>query len=126
MPWHVSRSNPLKVYDSYHVEACMASTPEMAGFIMRAANGALANGATFPMRLSEPARPEPPVQEMNIVDEDSCCGPRLVRELRVKNPGENWFCPKCGCEWRVKPESGVRRWSPVIEVSVIPSRTRFP
>jgi hypothetical protein len=118
MPWHLSRSNPLKVYDSYHVEACVASTPELAAFIARAANGAIAANMTVPLRLSEPARPEP-AREMDLVDQDDCCGPKLVRALNRGVNFDTWFCPACGCEWRVRMEESVRRWSPVVEAAVL-------
>jgi hypothetical protein len=127
MPWHISRSNPLKVYDSYHAEACIAATPELAAFIVRAANAGIAANLTVPLRLQEPARPEPVKHEMDLVDEDSCCGPKLVQALNRGVNGDTWFCPTCSCEWRAHmiPEQSVRRWSPVVEVQVLPPRSRF-
>lgn len=121
--WHQSKTEPRKVYDSCHVEACIASTPELAAFIVQAANAALLAGPTVPIRLSEPARPELPPREMDLVDRDDCCGPKLVRALNRGIGSDTWQCPACGCEWRGQliPEQSIKRWSPVVEVQVLPN-----
>ena len=124
--WHQSKSDPRKVYDSYHAESCIASTPELAAFIVRAANAALLVGATVPIRLCEPLvtrllvpNPEP-AKPLDIVDPDECCGPLLVRALAKGFTTESWLCPKCTCEWEstlipgAAGGSAVRRWSPVV------------
>ena len=119
--WHQSKSDPRKVYDSYHAEACVAESPELAAFIVRAANAALLVGATVPIRLSEPT----PIQSttpkpLNLVDTDECCGPLLVRALAKGFTTDSWLCPKCTCEWEstlipgAAGGSAVRRWSPVV------------
>ena len=121
MPWYQSKSDPRKVYDSFHAESCIASTPELAAFIVRAANAALLVGATVPIRLSEPT----PIQSttpkpLNLVDTDECCGPLLVRALAKGFTTDSWLCPKCTCEWEstlipgAAGGSAVRRWSPVV------------
>jgi hypothetical protein len=127
--WHQSKSDPRKVYDSFHAESCIASTPELAAFIVRAANAALLVGATVPIRLSEPAPnplcpPSPfhsgPAKPLDIVDPDECCGPLLVRALAKGFTTDSWLCPKCTCEWEstlipgAAGGSAVRRWSPVV------------
>lgn len=123
--WHQSRSNPNKVYDSRHVVACIAESPELAAFIVGAANAFWKAGATVPLRLQEPAVQAPePEQPTDMVDEDSCCQKRLIRALRAGLASDPWQCPECGCQWHGKTntESSVRRWSPVVEISVIPGR----
>ena len=119
--WHQSKSDPRKVYNSYHAEACVAESPELAAFIVRSANAALLVGATVPIRLSEPA----PIQSttpkaLNLVDTDECCGPLLVRALAKGFTTDSWLCPRCACEWEstlipgAAGGSAVRRWSPVV------------
>ena len=124
--WHQSKSDPRKVYDSYHTEACIAESPELAAFIVRAVNAALLVGATVPIRLSEPApvrstTPKPiNLVDLNLVDPDECCGPLLVRALAKGFITETWLCPRCACEWEstlipgAAGGSAVRRWSPVV------------
>lgn len=38
MPWHQSKANPCKVYNSRHEEICICQTPEEAARTVRAAN----------------------------------------------------------------------------------------
>jgi hypothetical protein len=100
----------------------------MAAFIVRAANAAITYGGSgaVPIRLTEPARPEPN-REMDLVDQDDCCGPKLVRALNKGVNGDTWQCPACGCEWKAHlvPEQSVRRWSPVVDIAVLPPRSRL-
>ena len=38
MPWHRSLSNPRKVYNERHEQACICETPEQATLIVEAVN----------------------------------------------------------------------------------------
>jgi len=102
----------------------MAATPELAAFIVRAANAALLVGATVPIRLSEPAPAQPIQRDLDIVDDDPCCNPKLVRALARGVTADVWACPKCDTTWKADAETvpGVRRWSPHAHIEVIHSR----
>lgn len=57
----------------------------------------------------------------NMLDEDECCAPRLVKALNGGHAAEEWACPRCGTEWRgvMQTEASVRRWSPQSAIQVI-------
>ena len=38
MPWHLSKSDPRKVYDERHTEICVCVTPEAAALIVTSVN----------------------------------------------------------------------------------------
>jgi hypothetical protein len=38
IPWHLSKSDPRKVYDERHTEICVCVTPESAALIVTAVN----------------------------------------------------------------------------------------
>ena len=67
--------------------------------------------------IREPAAKAEPT---NLVDEDECCAPRLIRALK-RLDGDHWTCPKCGCSWSAKTntEASIRHWSPEIVMEVI-------
>lgn len=67
--------------------------------------------------IREPAESAVPT---NVIDEDGCCSPRLVRALKTL-AGDTWACPKCGCNWsaRTETDSSIRRWTPDLEMEVI-------
>lgn len=56
----------------------------------------------------------------NLVMEDDCCSPRLVRALKTLT-GDSWTCPKCGCNWTARTDTdlSIRRWTPDLEMEVI-------
>ncbi len=39
MPWHLSKSDPRKVYDSLHQPVCVCHKEEQAALIVKAVNG---------------------------------------------------------------------------------------
>lgn len=71
MPWHLSKSDPRKVYDERHEPICVCQTPEQAARIVAAVTGksqtvfaavdtakghTLQDGTVFyPLKLKEPA-----------------------------------------------------------------------
>lgn len=138
MPWHLSRSDPRKVYDERHEPVCVCQTPEQAARIVAAVTGK----SQEVLRLKEPAQrfdfadggPLPEGQPylvgervceqtalLNSFDDDECCAPRIAkagREGRLKS-ATAWTCPKCGCDWTVSERGAIRHWSPVSDVMIL-------
>ena len=67
MPWHLSRSNPAKVYDERHTEICIACTGEAAALIvagvnslsLREQNQSIAGASEHAARAEAPALSKP-------------------------------------------------------------------
>lgn len=137
MPWHLSRSNPTKVYDSHHHEACIAASPELAAFIVRAANAAIMAGATVPIRLRESSLPERKEsaevgseraasgtaqagKPLDTFETDECCTKHLAKALRSGIlKADEWLCPVCGCEWKAEMRGPLRHWIPVTMIALL-------
>lgn len=125
MPWHLSRSNPSKVYESYHREACVAASPELAAFIVKAANMAASAGITVPIKLAEPAPPAAVAvpaapKPIDTFEPDECCTKHLARALRTGAlKADDWLCPVCGCEWKVEMRGPLRHWVPVTMIALL-------
>ncbi len=139
MPWHLSASDPRKVYDSHHNAVCVCWSADQAALIIRAVNALGPQDESI--KLREPAREgkESLVHQAaeqgavsvgstakrtvpNTFDEDACCTVRLARSLAMgKVPGDEWTC-RCGAEWKAQivgqDGSAVRHWSPVAAVAI--------
>lgn len=122
MPWHLSKSDPRKVYDERHQTVGVMQTPEQAALIVDAVN-AWRVGYPETIRLREPlARAGATVGQtprpLNSYDPDPCCGASLSKAISL-NPGiESWECPKCGSVWLPAMVGAVRHWSPVVAMEV--------
>jgi hypothetical protein len=138
VPWHLSKSNPCKIYDERHEVAALATSPEHAARIVAAVTGK----SQEVVRLKEPAKtfdfadggPVPEgktylvgehvcetVMALNSFEDDECCAPRIAkagREGRLK-AATAWTCPKCGCDWTVAERGAIRHWSPVSDVMIL-------
>ena len=127
--WHQNKSDPRKIYDSYHqpigvmwseeqarliVEAVNALGPERYNSIRKEARGN--NQST-----GAPEQVDAPVSLTHAYHEDDCCGKHISRFIRSgkANAVESFECPQCGCEWRAD-QIGERmfHWTPrpIIEV----------
>ena len=117
MPWHLSKSDPRKVYDSRHEMVCVCQTAEQARIIVDAV---VAHGPqTDSIKLREAApHPDvlPAVREMPLthvtVAAEGCCGKYIVKaamsgELDRMQP---WVCPKCGTTYWSRREGPVINW----------------
>ena len=128
MPWHLSKSDPRKVYDERHEMVCVCQTAEQAALIVdaiRARQGSL--------RLQEQEEPEkktvtlgetggfatPPVTD--TFEPDECCGTLLSRALRKGIPEslDAWMCGKCGMEWKPTLYGSLRHWTPRPLIAVL-------
>lgn len=129
MPWHLSKSDPRKVYDERHEVVCVCQTPEQAARIVAAVTGKTT------IVLREPAtgeRDEPEkfipadgtsrIAPLDTFEPDySCCGRRIAKAARTGTLAAvtSWECPDCGCEWRPQIAGTVRHWSPVPRVLIL-------
>lgn len=143
MPWHLSRSDPRKVYDPYHNAVCVCQNADQARLIVDAVNAHGRSGDQS-IKLREPAPAEkeaaqetqhstsraasgdesrPPVIPLqpDTWMHDECCTKHLARALQggMLAHSEHWLCPKCGTEWKVEMRGPVRYWEPVTAIEII-------
>jgi ribosomal protein L37AE/L43A len=115
MPWHLSRSDPRKVYDERHNTVCVCQNADQANLILRAV---LAYGVREVVELREP-QPMKPIQPAETFFHDDCCSARLQKADRTKIT--EWTCPKCGARWTVAPSGPLLHWSPANDFFVLPT-----
>ena len=113
MPWHLSKSNPCKVYDERHEVVCVCSTAEQAARIVANATGQPVQS----VKLREPAETSAPT---DIFVHDECCNAPLSKAIRSGRLAREtlWSCPRCGCDWTVCDGGAVRKWEPVSMLAV--------
>lgn len=128
MPWHLSKSDPRKVYDSYHNMVCVCQNENQSALIVKAVND-LPMADLAPLRLREPlvdqnpapvARLEPLGPLDTFEPDDSCCGREIAKAARsgVLASLQLWTCPKCGLDWAPQLMGGIRHWTPRPAVAV--------
>lgn len=130
MPWHLSKSDPRKVYDERHEVVCVCRLAEQAARIVAAVTGK----ATLVLR-----EPSPPMERegketfipsdgkshiapLDTFEPDySCCGRRIAKAARTGTLAAvtSWECSDCGCEWKPQMVGTVRHWSPVPRVLIL-------
>ena len=121
MPWHLSKSDLRKVYDSYHNMVCVCQNENQSALIVKAVND-LPTADLAPLRLREPLvdqNPAPVVrlEALGPLDtfepDDSCCGREIAKAARsgVLASLQSWECPKCECHWEPSRIGGIRLWS---------------
>lgn len=146
MPWHLSKSDPRKVYDERHEPVCVCQTAEQAARIVAAVTGV----SQTVVRLKEPAI-EPKMvggmekfaegdevypgqfitvgervceQSISFTDsfepDQGCCRVAIMAAARkgALKSAAAWECPRCGCEWTPRTAGLFRHWSPVSDVQV--------
>ncbi len=134
MPWHLSKSDPRKVYDERHITVCVCDTAERAAFIIDAANEKREwERAGESIRLREPQStimrdvkiniPMPdgvaiPAELLRTFEPDKCCGRLIANDAVNGRLLKAWTCPKCGMEWKPRAVAGVEHWSPAPAVMV--------
>lgn len=120
MPWHLSLSDPRKVYDERHGDVAVCQTAQQAAIIVEAVNRMRdSGGAPRTIRLQEP-EPAPSPGTLEIFHDDDCCKKHLMRAQRASLT--EWECPKCGCEWRWEMRGEVKYWYPVAAIAIFPAR----
>jgi hypothetical protein len=122
--WHQSKSDPRKVYDERHQQACLCETPEQAALIVEAINNLgpdrYRGKGIAENHQSIAGVPEQTDAPAHTFTEDACCGPRISRAIRNGTIGQsNWTCPKCGCEWACEDNWPVLHWAPKPMLEVI-------
>lgn len=85
--------------------------------------GETMNISEIAARDREVKRAELAATPLNMIDSEDagCCQypfRRAERNGALKAVAE-WFCPKCGTEWRAKMVDGVRHWSAHVEVQFL-------
>ena len=68
----------------------------------------------------EPKLADPKARQLNMVENDLCCSPRLNKALFTGqlDGKECWTCPRCGTDWKAFPVDQVKHWRPVVFVEV--------
>jgi hypothetical protein len=115
MGWHLSRSDPRKVYDSYHQTVAVCQTHQQAALIVQAVNG-LPQGTieTF-VKLREPERaPDPGAKALTHVtaQAEGCCA-KAIGKASLSGALDSlqpWECPKCGTTYWPRQEGPVVSW----------------
>lgn len=117
MPWHLSKSDPRKVYDSYHNMVCVCQTSDQARLIVEAVK-AHGSPQAEPIKLREPAVVPDATADAGPLDtfepEEGCCGREIAKAGRagVLKSLLSWDCPMCGCAWTPQTLGSVRHWTP--------------
>lgn len=127
MSWHQSRSDPRKVYDSYHQTVAVCQTHEQAALIVQAVN-ALPQGTieTF-VKLREPvagAHSQTVGQTPDLThvtaQADGCCAAhiRKASPSGVLDRLQPWECPKCGTTYWPRRAGPLVSWEAKAAVMV--------
>lgn len=129
MPWHASKSDPRKVYDSYHKVVCVCQNQDQANLIVAAVNAFGAPDA-MAIKLREPSpagkegakEPEQPGGASEQPKEDAplthawitdgCCD-KALRKASLSgslNRLQPFECAKCGTTYWPRREGPVVNW----------------
>lgn len=130
MPWHLSKSDPRKVYDERHEPVCVCQTPEQAARIVAAVTGksqevvrlrepvVLGNLSELSKQFPDAVMPDPERETISLTDsfepDGGCCTARIMKSSRdgVLKSLTSWECQKCGTEWTPTSAGMFRHWSP--------------
>ncbi len=118
MPWHLSKSDPRKVYDERHEPVCVCQTPEQAARIVAIVTGK----PQEVIRLKEPGQQANcEVLTDSFEPDQGCCTSAITSASRkgVLKSLQSWECPRCGCEWRAQNAGVFRHWSPIAMLAII-------
>ena len=129
MPWHLSRSDPRKVYDSRHNTVCVAQSEEYAVLIVRAVNALPQSAADTFVKLREPGEKEsadsglsrtasgqPETAKPSVThvtaQADGCCAKAIAKASLsgVLDRLQPWECPKCGTTYWPRQEGPLVNW----------------
>lgn len=129
MPWHLSKSDPRKVYDQNHDVVCVCMTPGQADLIARAVN-ALPFGTinTF-VKLREPGEKEsadsgpsrtasgqPETAKPSVThvtaQAEGCCQKHIAKASLsgALDRLQPWECPKCRTTYWPKQQGAMVSW----------------
>lgn len=127
MPWHLSKSDPRKVYDETHAVVGVMQTATQAAFIVECVNkvrkedGDKSTQGTGEHTQLGGGEQSAPVSLTHTYQEDECCGKYLAKFIRSGKADKSafWRCPKCGCDWVNKSVGMFSHWTPVAVMEVI-------
>jgi predicted RNA-binding Zn-ribbon protein involved in translation (DUF1610 family) len=110
MAWHLSRENPMKVYDERHTEICVCITVEAAALIVAAVNRL--RGEVEPRDLSVKLREPETLRNTHVTQAEGCCGRQIGKaSLAGKLETVTRFeCPTCGTAYDSRTEGPVTLW----------------
>ena len=120
MPWHLSKSDPRKVYDETHAVVGVMQNAEQAAMIVEAVN-LYRKERLGTERAGAPEQVDVPVSLTQTYQEDECCGKHIAKFIRSGKAANAtlWPCPKCGCDWVKKSAGMLSHWVPVTVIEVI-------
>jgi hypothetical protein len=130
MPWHLSKSDPRKVYDSYHNTVGVMQTADQASLVVTAVN-AFGPSDDMAIKLREPVaragkesaevtqsgggsehakKAEPPPTHASTAD--GCCGVTIGRAMQsgALDGMTSFTCPKCGTLYEPKRQGPLINW----------------
>lgn len=90
MPWHASKSDPRKVYDSYHNAVCVCQNQDQANLIVAAVNAFGAPDA-MAIKLREPS----PAGKESAKEPEQTCGASLPGHNADAPPTHAWITDGC-------------------------------
>ena len=130
MPWHLSRSNPMKVYDERHTEVCVCCTAEAAALIVQGVNALPYESRGTFVKLREAQLAPQPVsstvapRQTHTTIADGCCG-RQIGKASLAGRLESvtkFECPTCGTTYESRTEGPLTVWEARADVLVFRSR----
>ena len=129
MPWHLSKSDPRKIYDETHAVVGVMQNAGQAALIVEAVNAlgperyntVRKESADKLNQSTEPAGAVGSESLTQTYQEDECCGKHLAKFIRSGKAANAtlWPCPKCGCDWVKKSAGMFSHWTPVTVMEVI-------
>jgi len=126
MPWHLSKSDLCKVYDSRHETVCICQNAEQAALIVQAVNALPRADQDSFIRLREPVNTANTANAVSAVSlththaAEGCCARAIAKAIGsgVMNSLTVWECPKCGTEYHARREGPVVHWEARAAVQV--------
>ena len=109
MPWHLSKSDPRKVYDERHQTVCVCQTAEQAAQIVAAITGQPQEPQQI--RLQEP-RPIGLPGKVHAHQAEGCCA-RSLGKASLAGTLDHvtiFECPRCGTAYHARTEGPVTVW----------------
>jgi hypothetical protein len=114
MPWHLSKSDPRKVYDERHQVVCVCQTAEQAERIVNAVAGQPSQPQQTKLREPEPPKP------VHTHQAEGCCAKALGKASLsgVLDNLQPFECPKCSTTYWPKVQGPVTVWEARADVMV--------
>ena len=117
MPWHLSKSDPRKVYDERHQQVGVMQTEDYARIIVEGVNAFLSRGGQITLREPLAGASQCTVGQtpnpIHVSQADGCCTRPFAKasqsgQLDSLKP---WECPKCGTMYTASQQGPVVNWT---------------